>query len=71
MDPVEITQGDVALYLHRCKGTSARSEISLLSSAYQYAMVDAGLTFNPCIGVKATKPRARRDRYATLQMPSW
>lgn len=65
MDPVEITQGDVALYLHRCTRTSARGEISLLSSAYQHAMVDAGLTFNPCIGVKSTKRRCHRDRYIT------
>jgi hypothetical protein len=37
----------------------------LLSSAYQHAMVNAGLTFNPCIGVKSTQPRSRRDRYIT------
>ena len=65
MQPAEITQGDIALYLHRCKRTGARGEISVLSSAYQHAMVNAGLTFNPCIGVKSTKPRSRRDRYIT------
>jgi integrase len=65
MDPTEVTQGDIALYLHRCERTSARGEISLLSSAYQHAMIKNGITFNPCIGVRTNKPRARRDRYIT------
>ncbi len=65
MAPADVTQGDIAVYLARCTRTSARGEISLLSSAYQHALVEQRLTFNPCIGVRCPKPRARRDRYLT------
>ena len=65
MSPADVTQGDVAVYLARCTRTSARGEISLLSSAYQRALVHQRLTFNPCIGVRAGRPRARRTRYLT------
>ncbi len=65
MDPADVTQSDVAVYLVRCTRTSARGEISLLSSAYQHALVDQRLTFNPCIGVRCPRPRARRSRYLT------
>lgn len=65
MSPADVTQSDIAVYLARCTRTSARGEISLLSSAYQHALVEQRLTFNPCIGVRCPKPRARRDRYLT------
>jgi len=65
MDPRDVTQGDVAVYLARCKRTSARQEISLLSGAYQHALVAERLTFNPCIGVRCGTPRAKRTRYIT------
>lgn len=65
MHPAEVTQGDIAVYLARCARTSARGEISLLSSAYLHAMTRQELTFNPCIGVRCQKPRARRTRYLT------
>ena len=62
---IEVTQGDVARYLHDCARTSARGEISLLSGAYQFAMARGGLTFNPCIGVRASRPRSKRTRAIT------
>ena len=62
LTPIELTQGDVSKYLAKCTRSSARGEISLLSSAYQFAMMSGKLDFNPCIGVKCNKPRARRDR---------
>lgn len=65
LDPTEITQGDVARYLLTCIRSSARGEISLLSSAYQFALPSGRVNFNPCIGVKSNKPRGRRDRYIT------
>jgi integrase len=63
--PIEITQGDVARYLHDCVRTSARGEISLLSSAYQHAMARGELQFNPCIGVRSSRPRSKRSRALT------
>ena len=63
--PQEVTQADVAKYLRDCERTSARGEISLLSSAYQHAMAEQRVTFNPCIGVRSPTPRAKRDRYIT------
>ena len=63
--PGEISQGDVARYLKNCKRTSARGEISLLSSAYNFALPSGIVDFNPCIGVKSMKVRVRRDRYIT------
>jgi integrase len=63
--PEEVTQADVAKYLRDCKRTSARGEISLLSSAYQHALAEQQITFNPCIGVRSPVPRAKRDRYIT------
>ena len=65
LDPREVTQGDVAVYLDRCRRTSARGEISLLSSAYHQGMVRQLLVFNPCIGVRSNRPRSRRDRNIT------
>lgn len=62
MDPAEVTHGDVTTYLHRCVRTSGRSEISLLSSAYQHALVGEAISFNPCIGIKAGKQAAERTR---------
>lgn len=65
MDPKEVTQGDVAVYLAECKRTSARGEISLLSSAFGRGMAQRALLFNPCIGVRCNLPRSRRDRHIT------
>jgi integrase len=65
LSPTEVTQGDVAIYLAQCQRTSARGEISLLSSAYGRAMIESELTFNPCIGARCGKPRAKRTRYIT------
>lgn len=65
MDPADVTQGDIAVYLARCRRTSARGEISLLSSAYGHALLEQRLPFNPCIGVRCPRPRAKRDRYLT------
>lgn len=63
LQPDEITQAHILQYLDRCPRTSARGEISLLSGAYRMAMVDGLVSFNPCVGARSGKPRAKRDRY--------
>lgn len=60
--PDEITQADVLRYLDDCPRTSFRGEIALLSAAYRTAMRRREVTFNPCLGVKTDRPRARRTR---------
>jgi hypothetical protein len=54
MQPAEITQGDIALYLHRCAPVPVAR--SACFRAPTSTMVNAGLTSNPCIGVKSTQP---------------
>lgn len=65
MAPGELTQADVLLYLHHCPRTSGPSEVAVLSGAYRLAMITSGVTFNPCIGAKLGRPRAKRTRLIT------
>ena len=65
MPSTEVTQGDVAPYLDDSVRSSGRGEISLLSGAYQHAMAHGRLTFNPCIGVRSSRPRSKRNRAST------
>lgn len=60
--PDEITQADVLRYLDACPRTSFAGEVALLSSAYRTAMRRGAVTFNPCIGVRSGRPKARRTR---------
>lgn len=62
MHPTEITQADILQYLDACPRTSFRGEIALLSAAYRTAMRQRLVTFNPCLGVKTDRPRAKRTR---------
>jgi integrase len=61
----ELTPADVLEYLDRCPRTSGPGEVSLLSGAYRTAMRRQLVTWNPCVGAKTGKPRAKRMRYLT------
>lgn len=60
--PDEVTQADVLRYLDDCPRTSFAGEVALLSAAYRTAMRQGGVTFNPCLGVKSGRPKAKRTR---------
>lgn len=65
VEAIRLTQADIAKYLDICPRTSGRSEISLLSSAYHRWLRLGKLEFNPCIGTRSLRKRARRTRYLT------
>jgi integrase len=60
--PEELTNADIRKYMKTCKRTSWRTEISVLSMAFELWMDEGRTDNNPCYGVKVQRKRAKRTR---------
>jgi len=62
MKPEHLTQQDVLRYLYDCPRLSFSNEVGVLSMAFMLWMRTRGLTFNPCLGVRADRAKSSRGR---------